>query len=97
MSLKILCVQKNEEAKVHLDRISKRISRSSQKDANKIVEEILQDVEKNGDAAILKYTEKFDGFSPNPIHIDPKKLLDAWNKTPTVLQEALKTSKKMHS
>lgn len=32
------------------------------KDVNEIVEEILKDVKENGDEALIKYAEKFDGF-----------------------------------
>ncbi|MCC5940831.1 MAG: histidinol dehydrogenase [Balneolaceae bacterium] len=35
------------------------------------VQPILDDVEKNGDSAIRKYTKKFDGIDPDPLTIDP--------------------------
>ena len=35
------------------------------------VQPILDDVEKNGDEAIRKYTKKFDGIDPDPVAIDP--------------------------
>lgn len=36
------------------------------------VQPILNDVEKNGDEAIRKYTKKFDGIDPDPLVMDPK-------------------------
>ncbi|TVR15709.1 MAG: histidinol dehydrogenase [Balneolaceae bacterium] len=36
------------------------------------VQPILDDVEKNGDTAIRKYTKKFDGFDPDPLTINPE-------------------------
>jgi histidinol dehydrogenase len=35
------------------------------------VQPILDDVGKNGDSAVRKYTQKFDGVDPNPISVDP--------------------------
>ena len=37
----------------------------------KQVQPILDDVQNEGDAAIRRYTKKFDGFDPDPLTIDP--------------------------
>lgn len=39
----------------------------TRKDVNEVVQQILSDVKENGDAAIIKYAKKFDGFSINNI------------------------------
>lgn len=38
------------------------------------VQPILDDVESNGDAAIQKYTQKFDGVTPDSVTVDPTKI-----------------------
>lgn len=35
------------------------------------VQPILDDVEKDGDAGVQKYNQKFDGIKPNPLTVDP--------------------------
>ncbi|WP_320663796.1 histidinol dehydrogenase [Prochlorococcus sp. MIT 1223] len=92
--LKIKSVQNLKEASEALDKITKRTSGRAQRKAINIVESILNEVEETGDKAISKYTEKFDGFIPNPIEVDPIKLKKAWDSTPLSLQNALKTAYK---
>ena len=70
-------------------RISQRTSGDKQEQAKSTVEKILQDVKKQGDNALIHYTERFDGFKPEPLEINSEKLLQAWEDIPTKLQEAL--------
>ena len=42
---------------------------STEADVSKTVSEIINDVRVNGDAALKKYTEKFDGISPDSFEI----------------------------
>ncbi len=76
-----------------LERISSRTSGSEQNKALQSVEEILKQVQDNGDKALAKYTKQFDGFTPDPIEVPLKELIDAWESTPKSLQEALSIAK----
>ncbi len=86
----MLFVNDVHQALLALDKLSKRTNSESQKQAMKIVEEILYEVRINGDQALISYTEKFDGFLPEPIYVDPEELASAWEQTPEELQSALK-------
>ena len=52
-----------------LKRISERISLDVNSEINSVVQGILADVKVHGDEAVEKYTEKFDGFLPDPMRI----------------------------
>lgn len=52
----------SEECANFLEKLEKRAS-SPSAEIIKTVTDILNDVKENGDAALLKYTEKFDGVS----------------------------------
>ncbi len=54
------------------------------------VERIVRDVQKNGDKALLRYREKFDGVSQQlQVHISREAMRQAWEETPAVLREAM--------
>tara|TARA_Y100001968_G_scaffold255120_1_gene241172 strand:+ start:2618 stop:3976 length:1359 start_codon:yes stop_codon:yes gene_type:complete len=89
LDLHMKCVQNQQEAKAELARITNRTTGNSQAKAIETVKDILKEVEINGDEAIIKYTERFDGFIPDPIQIAPEILLKAWEQTPKGLQMAL--------
>ena len=57
------------EAIKELKRISNRTQAETNNKIKGIVEEILQEVKNNGDVAVEKYTQKFDGFNPNPMQV----------------------------
>ena len=42
-----------------------------------------------GDAAIADFTERFDGFRPEPMAVSPEALEQAWTSLPTNLRDAL--------
>jgi histidinol dehydrogenase len=54
------------------------------------VEAILEQVQQQGDQALLELTERFDGVRPDPLRIPPERLGAAWDATPPALQEALR-------
>jgi histidinol dehydrogenase len=60
-----------------------------------IVKNILDDVRKNGDKAIIKYTAKFDKvrLTPKTIKIQNSELKKAWNNTPEYIRAALIAAK----
>ncbi|WP_269621832.1 histidinol dehydrogenase [Prochlorococcus marinus] len=87
------CIKDSEEVLKRLDLISARTSLDSQEKAFSIVKEIIKEVQASGDNALFKYTKQFDGFIPEPLEVLPNQLIEAWEKTPKELQEALKLAK----
>ncbi len=77
------------QAKAHLELIGKRTAVDEQEKAKKTVEQILEDVKNQGDKALILYTERFDGFTPDPLEVGPEILRKAWENTPSPLQVAL--------
>jgi histidinol dehydrogenase len=61
----------------------------------KTVKNILSDVQKNGDKALIKYTAKFDRvrLSPRNLKVPNSELKNAWDSTPPHIKEALITAK----
>jgi sulfopropanediol 3-dehydrogenase len=51
-----------------------RKSVTSDPEVTRVVSEILSDVERHGESAIRKYSERFDGFSPERFTVDPGEL-----------------------
>ena len=93
-------INNKKEAIQELKRISNRTNSENNKNINSIVEKILQEVKKNGDIAVEKYTRKFDGFNPEPMQVSAKDLKDAWDKIDSNLKCSLKVAyrriKKFH-
>ena len=80
---------KNEAIK-ELKRISCRTNSENNNKVNKVVEEILHDVKANGDEAVVKYTKRFDGFTPTPMQVGANELRDAWDGIDSNLKDRLK-------
>ncbi len=55
----------------------------------KTVRSIISDVRKRGDAALLEYTEKFDGVSLDSVAVLLDTAKEAWERTPQNLKDAL--------
>ncbi len=89
----INCVKDLDKARQALQNLSARTSQKSQKAAIATVDEILRKVRGEGDKALISYTERFDGFSPQPLQIPNEILKEAWEQTPTVLKNALLLAK----
>jgi len=83
------CISDLRQADAALEQISKRATGDEQEKAGKIVESILQGIKAEGDEALARYTEQFDGFKPCPINVSPEILEKAWEETPKKLQQAL--------
>ncbi len=88
------CLENFNDSIRELDRITKRTTGKTQANAIKTVNEILERIDQLGDKAVIEYTLRFDGFSPEPLLIPEKLLQESWNKTPKSLQLALQTAKK---
>ncbi len=78
------------QAKIQIERLSKRTNEDSQKQAISTVEQILENIRIDGDKALISYTQKFDHFLPDPLSVGTEELEKAWNATPRNLQSALK-------
>ena len=85
----IPCIKHLDQASVELERISNRTSGAEQEKAKVTVEKILHEVKSKGDQALIDYTERFDGFKPEPLSVPKELLVKAWEKTPKNLQKAL--------
>ncbi len=93
-------INNKQEAIQELRRISQRTISGDNKKIDSIVEKILQEVKTNGDNAIEKFTQKFDGFLPKPMQVSSKDLRDAWDETDNNLKKSLENAyqriKKFH-
>ena len=78
-----------DRAQTELKRLSSRTTQTQQGEARKGVEAILAAVRDRGDAAIADFTERFDGFRPEPMAVSPEALEQAWTSLPTNLRDAL--------
>ena len=88
----IKCINDLQEAKTELRRITNRTSGDSQNQAEEAVKKILLQVLKDGDEALIKLTEKFDGVRPERLFVTNEELKSAWEQTPQDLQEALQVA-----
>lgn len=59
-------------------------------DVGPVVAEILADVRQNGDAALRRYTEKFDGAKLDSLLVSPEELDAAWNAVDGEYREVLR-------
>ena len=78
-----------DRAQTELKRLSSRTTQTQQGEARERVEAILKAVRDRGDAAIADFTERFDGFRPEPMAVSPEALEQAWTSLPTNLRDAL--------
>ena len=78
-----------DQAQTELQRLSSRTTQTQQGEARERVEAILTAVRDRGDAAIADFTERFDGFRPEPMAVSPEALEQAWTSLPTNLRDAL--------
>ena len=82
-------VRDMDRAQTELKRLSSRTTQTQQGEARERVEAILTAVRDRGDAAIADFTERFDGFRPEPMAVSPEALEQAWTSLPTNLRDAL--------
>ena len=82
------------EAQRLLRELEQRGARSTAR-AMPVVERIVRDVRKGGDAALRRYAAKFDGLSRNqPLLIGREEMEMAWQATPRRLQSAIEIAAK---
>jgi len=87
-------VNNKKEAIQELQRISNRTNLENNNKINLIVAEILDEVKTHGDIAVERYTQKFDGFNPNPMQVSEDDLKNAWHKLDDSLKRSLKVAHK---
>ena len=82
-------INDKQKALQELNRITSRTASEKNNEINKIVEQILEAVKNDGDLAVKQYTEKFDGFIPDPMQVSENELKDAWNGIDSNLKRSL--------
>ena len=85
-------INNKKDAIQELNRISNRTNSENNKKIIAIVEEILQEVKNYGDIAVEKYTNKFDGFNPDPMQVSSSDLKDAWDEIDSNLKRSLEVA-----
>ncbi|RMG32914.1 MAG: histidinol dehydrogenase [Gammaproteobacteria bacterium] len=59
---------------------------------NQVVQEVIADIRKRGDAALVDYTGRFDGWQPGSVtdlEVPVSRLEEAWERIPAEQQQAL--------
>lgn len=82
-------VRDPDTAASELKRLTSRTTNDQQHEARQSVDQILDAVRRDGDRAVQDYTERFDGFRPEPISVAADRLEQAWRELPLDLRDAL--------
>ena len=85
-------INNKKDAIQELNRISTRTNSENNNKITATVEEILQEVRNYGDIAVKKYTQKFDGFDPNPMQVSEEDLQNAWDEIDSNLKRSLEVA-----
>lgn len=83
---------KSEEGINYLNSLKER-AEGIESDVSKTVFEILKDIKKNGDSAVLKYTQTFDSEKVSSLIVTREEIQNAYNNIDSEFVEALKTAK----
>ncbi len=86
-------IRNNKELVAFLSVLKERASGINQ-EIEQRVKNILEDIRRNGDRAVLKYTEKFDLVKPKELKIDPDEMSKYAGKADRKVVDALKLSAK---
>ena len=89
-ALRIELLRDAQVAGARLEAIAERTGGGQSREAAQRVDAILEQVQQQGDAALMELTERFDGVRPDPLRVPAEALEAAWHATPEDLQEALK-------
>lgn len=82
----------SDEGKRYFESLKERQGKADE-NVMKIVEDILQEVRKNGDKALTYYTRKFDCPNINKLKVSKEEIREAYNKVDKDFIDALKTAK----
>ena len=87
--LAIPCLRDAHAAADRLEEVAGRTGGGRMAEESARVDAILEQVQSQGDAALLELTERFDGVRPNPLRIPEERLQQAWESCAPELREAL--------
>jgi histidinol dehydrogenase len=87
--LRLTCLRDGARAGERLEAIAARTEGAAMRQEEERVAAILSQVRRDGDAALLDLSERFDGLRPDPLRIPPERLAQAWSACPPPLQRAL--------
>ena len=88
--LKLAVLRDLEAAGARLETIADRTEGGQSREVAERVDAILEQVRRDGDAALLELSERFDGVRPDPLRVPEADLQAAWTATPSDLQDALR-------
>ena len=83
------CVRDPQQAAAELKRLTRRTTTNQQTEVRDRVDAILNAVRERGDAAVRDFTQRFDGFDPDPLQVPTEELERAWQDLPSDLRDAL--------
>ena len=83
------CVRDPQQAAAELKRLTRRTTTNQQTEVRDRVDAILNAVRERGDAAVRDFTQRFDGFDPDPLQVPTEELERAWRDLPSDLRDAL--------
>lgn len=86
-------LKKQKDIALFMDRLKKRAAGAGPR-AEKTVSSILSDVQKNGDAAVIKYTKKFDGLNLKLLSLSPAEISKHADRADKKIIKALEISAK---
>jgi len=87
--LTITCLRDPDAAAQRLEAIAGRTGGGRMAEETARVDAILEQVQRQGDAALLELTERFDGVRPDPLRIPEERLKQAWDSCAPALRGAL--------
>ena len=87
--LTITCLRDPDAAAQRLEAIAGRTGGGRMAEETARVDAILEQVQRQGDAALLELTERFDGVRPDPLRIPEERLEQAWDSCAPALRGAL--------
>ena len=78
------------------DELVKALTRPAlqEDDLEELVKSIFYDIKQNGDIAVKKYAEKFDGFNDSDFYVTPEEFENAKNQVPDDLKLAIEQAAK---
>lgn len=82
----------SEDGKKYFESLKERQGKENS-EVMKIVEDIIENVKKNGDKALIEYTNKFDSPVVKSVKVTEDEIKSAYNKVEKDFVEALKTAK----
>lgn len=80
--------------KISIEKLKRVLEARDDSGTEKKVSSIIEEVRRNGDRALTKFTEEFDGVRSRNLKVPAKELLDAGKKTDKQILQAVKAAEK---